>query len=243
MTRSTDHIAIIAGRDRTGPARSGGRSERRRQGYAARSGESGLRRRCATSCFRAAWSRAKPRPPRTMKRSAPDAFRQALARDEFAMHWEAHGHCYALPRAIDDDIRAGRTVIANVSRTVIAAMRRAYADVVVVSITAPPDVLAERLAMRRRAAATARSSTGSAAPSMMRAAAPDVTIINAGSAEYHARQFVRDHQGREVGRIASRRNAHVAHRDDRATRGDLRPAERGLHRQGRRPRSRRPIAC
>src|SRR4051812_37972890 len=33
-----------------------------------------------------------------------DAFRQALARGEYAMHWEAHGHCYALPRAIDDDI-------------------------------------------------------------------------------------------------------------------------------------------
>ena len=40
--------------------------------------------------------------------SARHAFRQALARSEYAMHWEAHGHCYALPRAIDDDIRAGR---------------------------------------------------------------------------------------------------------------------------------------
>ena len=46
------------------------------------------------------------------------------------MHWEAHGHRYALSRTIDDDIRAGRTVVANVSRTVIAKLRRAYADVV-----------------------------------------------------------------------------------------------------------------
>ena len=81
---------------------------------------------------------------------SPEAFRQALAQDGYAMHWEAHGHCYALPRAIDDEIRAGRTVIANVSRTVIGAMRSAYADVMVVSITAPPQVLAERLAMRAR---------------------------------------------------------------------------------------------
>ena len=58
-----------------------------------------------------------------------DAFQQALARGDFTVHWQAHGHCYALPRAIDDDIRAGRIVIANVSRTVIDAMRRAYADV------------------------------------------------------------------------------------------------------------------
>ena len=33
----------------------------------------------------------------------------------------------------------GRTVVVNVSRTVIGAMRRAYANVVVVLITAPPD--------------------------------------------------------------------------------------------------------
>jgi ribose 1,5-bisphosphokinase len=120
----------------------------------------------------------------------PDAFRQALARDQYAMHWEAHGHCYALPRKIDDELRAGRTVIANVSRTVVATMRRAYADVVVVSITAPPNVLAERLAMR------GRSSDGKIEHRLGRvvddaSAAPDVTIVNVSSAEYHARQFVR----------------------------------------------------
>jgi ribose 1,5-bisphosphokinase len=117
-------------------------------------------------------------------------FQEALARDEYAMHWEAHGHCYALSRTIDDDIRDGRTVVANVSRTVIAAMRRAYADVVVVLITAPPNVLAERLAMR------GRSSDGKIEHRLHRtvddaATAPDVTILNISSAEYHARQFVR----------------------------------------------------
>jgi ribose 1,5-bisphosphokinase len=117
-------------------------------------------------------------------------FQEALARDEYAMHWEAHGHCYALSRAIDDDIRAGRTVVANVSRTVVAAMRQAYAEVVVVLITAPPNVLAERLAMR------GRSSDGKIEHRLHRtvdetAAAPDVSIVNISSAEYHARQFIR----------------------------------------------------
>lgn len=118
-----------------------------------------------------------------------DAFRQALTRGDYAMHWEAHGHCYALLRGIDDELRAGRTVVANVSRTIIAAMRRAYADVVVVSITAPPQVLAERLAVRGRA------SDGRIDRRLGRtvddaSAAPDVTIVNISSAEYHARQFV-----------------------------------------------------
>jgi len=119
-----------------------------------------------------------------------DVFRHALAQGEYAVHWEAHGHCYALPRAIDAEIGAGRTVVANVSRTVIGAMRRAYADVVVVSITAPPQVLAERLAMRQR------DSDGTIEHRLHRTvdevlATPDVTIVNVGTAEYHARQLVR----------------------------------------------------
>jgi ribose 1,5-bisphosphokinase len=117
-------------------------------------------------------------------------FEAALARNEYAMHWDAHGHRYALSRAIDDDIRAGRTVVANISRTVISAMRRAYANVTVVSITAPTNVLAERLAMRGRA------SDGKVELRLHRTvdeatAAPDVTINNTSSADYHARQFVR----------------------------------------------------
>ncbi len=118
-----------------------------------------------------------------------DAFQQARTRGDFAVHWEAHGHCYALPRAIDDDIRAGRTVVANVSRTVVDAIRRAYADVTVVSITAPSDILAERLAAR------SRSSDGQIENRLSRAVAdvatgPDVTIANVGSVEDHAREFV-----------------------------------------------------
>src|SRR3977135_1892362 len=118
-----------------------------------------------------------------------EVFQQALAQGEFAMHWQAHGHCYALPRAIDDELRAGRTVVANVSRTVVDAMRRAYADVTVVSVTAPPEVLAERLATR------ARSSDGRLADRLRRAgddaaAAPDVAIMNVGRAEAHARKLV-----------------------------------------------------
>jgi ribose 1,5-bisphosphokinase len=119
-------------------------------------------------------------------------FQEALARDEYAMQWEAHGHCYALSRAIDGEIRAGHTVVANVSRTIIPEMRRAYADVAVISITAPPNVLAERLAMR------SRSSDGKIEHRLSRTvdeAAPDVTIVNTGSADFHARQLVRAIKG------------------------------------------------
>ena len=119
-----------------------------------------------------------------------ETFRQARDNGAFAVHWEAHGHGYALPRAIDDELRAGRTVVANVSRTVIEAMRRTYVDVVVVSITAPAEILGQRLAAR------ARGSDGEIADRLGRAvdgaaAVPDVTIHNIGSAETHAQELLR----------------------------------------------------
>jgi ribose 1,5-bisphosphokinase len=117
-----------------------------------------------------------------------EAFRQARSRGDFALHWEAHGHGYGLPRAIDDDLRAGRTVVANVSRTVVDAIRRDYANVTVVSVTAPPEILAERVAAR------SRGSDGQIEQRVRRAvddAASDFTIINVGNLEDHAREFVR----------------------------------------------------
>ncbi len=125
-----------------------------------------------------------------------DAFRAASQRGEFAMHWEAHGHCYGLPRGIDDEIRAGRTVVANVSRTLLEAVRRGYSNVVVVAITAPSDVLASRLAMR------GRSSDGALEHRLQRAVAadeePDLTIVNVGAAEFHARQLIQVILGRRL---------------------------------------------
>lgn len=117
------------------------------------------------------------------------AFHAAALRGEFALHWEAHGHCYGLPRTIDDDIRQGRTIVANVSRTMIAPARRAYADAVVVEITAPADVLALRLAQR------ARSSDGTLDNRLTRAIdnpiVADVTIENVGDAEEHTAVLLR----------------------------------------------------
>jgi ribose 1,5-bisphosphokinase len=118
----------------------------------------------------------------------PDAFRQAQTRGDFAIDWEAHGLCYALPRSIDDALRAGRSVVANISRTVIPALRAAYADVVVVSITAPPEVLATRLAAR------GRSSDGPIGERLRRSvegAKPDVVIMNVGAATEHAGELIR----------------------------------------------------
>jgi phosphonate metabolism protein PhnN/1,5-bisphosphokinase (PRPP-forming) len=67
----------------------------------------------------------------------------------FALHWNAHGLDYGIPADIADDLRTGRVVVANVSRGVIAQAAACF-QVVVLQITAPPAVLAGRLAGRGR---------------------------------------------------------------------------------------------
>ena len=116
-----------------------------------------------------------------------EAFRQALARGEFALHWKAHGHCYALPRAIDDELRTGRTVVANLSRTVIDAIRRTYAGATVVLVTAPPEILAARLAARDRGS---DADIGHRLGRRVEDVAADMTILNVGSAEDHAQELI-----------------------------------------------------
>ena len=67
----------------------------------------------------------------------------------FAFWWEAHGQrSTRSPGAAENEIRAGRVVISNVSRGIVAQMREKYASVDAVLITAPTAILAVRLGRR-----------------------------------------------------------------------------------------------
>lgn len=115
-------------------------------------------------------------------------FGQMLAHGNFAFQWEAHGLRYGVPSSIVEDIRAGRAVIVNASRTIIEFARRSYANVTVISVTAPPDVLAERITAR------ARPSDGQIGDRLRRAVVapvPDVVINNVGLAEDRAAELLR----------------------------------------------------
>lgn len=119
---------------------------------------------------------------------SPLEFEDSLARGDFLLHWKAHGLSYGLPSSIVADIRAGRAVVANVSRTVIADARRKFANVTVVVVTAPADVLAARLASR------ARASDGKTEDRLLRSVdsiTPDIVIHNVGSAEDHGAEMLK----------------------------------------------------
>ncbi|SEP71687.1 ribose 1,5-bisphosphokinase [Devosia sp. YR412] len=78
------------------------------------------------------------------------AFAAAEAAGQFALNWDAHGLRYGLPIALENDLQAGRAVVANLSRAVIPALVERYPHAVVVSVVADRDVIAQRLANRGR---------------------------------------------------------------------------------------------
>jgi ribose 1,5-bisphosphokinase len=115
----------------------------------------------------------------------PADFDRAVEQGAYALWWRAHDQGYGIARAIDDEIRLGRTIVINVSRTIIAQARQTYQRAVVVLITAPADVLAERLAARKR------DSDGDLGKRLQRAAMEteeaDLVISNVGAIEDNAR--------------------------------------------------------
>jgi ribose 1,5-bisphosphokinase len=120
----------------------------------------------------------------------PAEFAALRAAGGLAIAWSAHGLEYGLPAAIEHCLAAGRTVVCNVSRTVVAALRSRYAGaVVVVEVTAPPDVLEARLAGRSREAGDAVAARLKRSDEV-EAARADVSIDNAGALEGSVRAFL-----------------------------------------------------
>ncbi len=78
------------------------------------------------------------------------AFAAAEARGEMALSWRAHGLAYGIPASALAGIAQGEVAVVNISRGVIPEAERLARRVVVVEITAPPAVLAKRLAARGR---------------------------------------------------------------------------------------------
>jgi thymidine phosphorylase len=87
------------------------------------------------------------------------AFIEAEARGEFLISWQAHGLRYGLRKDLLDKIESGRHVIANGSRAAASELIGRVPRLVIVEVSAPDDVLAQRIAGRGReqgAAVTAR---------------------------------------------------------------------------------------
>jgi ribose 1,5-bisphosphokinase len=121
---------------------------------------------------------------------SPEAFEAKRGEGDFALSWRAHGLCYGIPKSIEDDLAAGRCVVVNVSRSVIAQARLLY-PVHVALITAPNPVLAERLGQRGRETAQQIEERLSRSQ-VYRVEGADVTeIVNDGQLELAVREFLK----------------------------------------------------
>jgi phosphonate metabolism protein PhnN/1,5-bisphosphokinase (PRPP-forming) len=113
---------------------------------------------------------------------------EEFAGRQFALQWQAHGLSYGIPADAIADIARGKVVVANASRTVVAAAARRF-PTRVIEVMASPDVLAKRLASRSRedAADVARRLARSVA---LPADVATVTIVNDGTLEEGVARFL-----------------------------------------------------
>lgn len=77
-------------------------------------------------------------------------FEALKARNEFAVSWQAHGLSYGVPTSAATAYDEGKAVIVNGSRAALQLFAERFANLVVVNITADPEVIAQRLASRGR---------------------------------------------------------------------------------------------
>ena len=80
-----------------------------------------------------------------------EVFRRRVVAGDFALHWQAHGLSYGIPRAQTDRMAEGRILLVNLSRQVLAQAHAQFGPAFrVLAITAPREVLARRLTARGR---------------------------------------------------------------------------------------------
>lgn len=76
---------------------------------------------------------------------------QALVEDgAFAVHWGAHGLHYGIPITVKYQLGKGTDCLVNFSRKALAQAAGIFPHLVVLNITAKPETLARRLALRAR---------------------------------------------------------------------------------------------
>ncbi|MDQ0455374.1 phosphonate metabolism protein/1,5-bisphosphokinase (PRPP-forming) PhnN [Rhizobium paknamense] len=122
--------------------------------------------------------------------ATPEEFEAWRATGRFAVDWQAHGLCYGIPADVCGLLGQGQVVIANGSRSVLPRFADAFGCLLVVNVTARPEVLADRLEARGREsredilARLARSSLA------IRGDYHVVEIDNSGLLEEAGRKFV-----------------------------------------------------
>ncbi|MCL2581726.1 MAG: phosphonate metabolism protein/1,5-bisphosphokinase (PRPP-forming) PhnN [Streptosporangiales bacterium] len=109
------------------------------------------RERCPDeACFPRRVITRPPGPGEDHQPATEAEFAAGLGRGDFAVSWRAHGLRYGIPADADAQVRAGRVVVANVSRAVLGDLAGRYQRLIVAVVTVSPRVRAQRLRARGR---------------------------------------------------------------------------------------------
>ncbi len=122
-------------------------------------------------------------------------FAAAATRGDFALHWGAHGLYYGIPATIRDDLAAGRQVVVNVSRAILDSARRDFANLLVVSVTASPALLRQRLEARGRESLAEITARLARAAAFQISGADVVELRNDGALDESVARFIALLQG------------------------------------------------
>jgi ribose 1,5-bisphosphokinase len=68
----------------------------------------------------------------------------------YAISWHAHGTWYGIRQSIEDNLADGKVVVFNGSRAAIEDAKKRFPGIRIIFITAPDNILAERLTARAR---------------------------------------------------------------------------------------------
>lgn len=117
-------------------------------------------------------------------------FDRLAAAGGFAVWWGAHGLKYGVPRTTCERLAEGRVAVVNGSRSALGAFRRVFPHLKVISVTARPEVLAERLAARGRESREDILNRLARAPADIDAGLDVATVDNSGRLEDAVKAFV-----------------------------------------------------
>lgn len=81
---------------------------------------------------------------------SPEVFERMRRDGGFCLHWDAHGLRYGLPAPVEARVARGQDAVANLSRRALPDAALVFPRLLVLHLTASPEVLAERLGPRGR---------------------------------------------------------------------------------------------
>ncbi len=117
-------------------------------------------------------------------------FETAEAHGGFLLSWRAHGTAYGIPGPVIEDLERDCIVVANVSRAVISAAEALVRASFVIHVTAPRELLLQRLAARGREPLAAIEPRLERALPLPPTRAPVIEIDNSGSLDASAPRFI-----------------------------------------------------